>query len=74
MQQASGFPTSVPAKPGKVTINVPVIQSAFKSITSKFLGNGILGFNKQYERLTQMSQSLKRISRRYLQYSMTQNT
>ena len=60
MQQASGFPTSVPAKPGKVTINVPVVQSAFKSITSKFLGNGILGFNKQYERLTQMSQSFEK--------------
>lgn len=60
MQQASGFPTSVPAKPGKVTINVPVVQSAFKSITSKFLGNGILGFNKQYERLNQMSQSFEK--------------
>lgn len=66
MQQAAGFPTSVPAKPGKVTINVPVVQSAFKNITNKFLGVGITAFNKQYERITKMGESfdknIKKIS------------
>lgn len=55
MGQISGFPTSAGAKPGKVTINVPIVQSSLTSAISKYIGSGLLNFNKQYEKLNNMS-------------------